>query len=62
MSRTDSGKKLKKLPAVSAWDKALAESFEFGVKNNGTIKLIPKKGTAAYRKIKKRQQEILKQK
>jgi len=59
MSRSEIGKKLKKLPEVAAWDQALAEFFTFGVKNNGTIKLIPKKGTDAYKKIKKRQREIL---
>lgn len=55
------GQDLQKLPQVKAWKMALEEMFEFGTNANGTIKKIPKKGTAAYKKLKKRQAEIMKQ-
>jgi hypothetical protein len=54
-----SGKKLQNLPAVKAWRTALDEQFKFGKANGGKMKLIPKVGTQAYKKLKERQMQIL---
>lgn len=60
-SRMCQGDELQKLEAVKAWQMALQEKFKFAKAGDafGSTK-IPKKGTPAYKKLKKRQMEILK--
>jgi hypothetical protein len=57
-SRCKAGKVLQKMDAVKAWRQALKEKHDFTTKE-GKVRLIPKKGTKAYNKIKKRMQELM---
>lgn len=45
-------------PKIKAWRDAIAE---FRIQNKGEFKLIPKKGTAGYRRIRQRQLELMRQ-
>ena len=57
-SRCKAGKALQKMDAVKAWRQALKEKHDFTTAK-GKARLIPKKGTKAYKAIKKRMQELM---
>lgn len=57
-SRCKAGKALQKMDAVKAWRKALKEKHDFTTAK-GKVRLIPKKGSTAYKAIRKRQLELM---
>lgn len=57
-SRCKAGKELLKMDAVKAWRKALKEKHDFTTAK-GKVRLIPKKGSKAYKAIRKRQLELM---